>query len=67
VLTGGPGSVSDRGEVRADRAGPAPEDWGADRRLQGSESFYQDRTGGGSEQVRAVRSESDGGKSYREG
>jgi hypothetical protein len=41
--------VSDRGEVRADRAGPALEDWGADRRLQGSEG------------IRTVRSRSNGG------
>jgi hypothetical protein len=36
VLTGGPGSVSDRGGERADRAGPAPEGLGADRRARAS-------------------------------
>jgi hypothetical protein len=35
VLTGGPGSVSDRGGERADRAGPGPGDTGADRRARG--------------------------------
>jgi hypothetical protein len=57
ALTGGTGSVSDRGGERADRAGPAPEDWGADRRLQGSEGV---RAGPrGSEGVRTIRSRSD--------
>jgi hypothetical protein len=44
ALTSGPGSVSDRGGERADRAGPAPEGNGW---LQGSEPFDQDRTEGG--------------------
>jgi hypothetical protein len=46
ALTSETGSVSDRGEERADRAGPAP---GGNGRLQGSEG------------VRVVRSRSDGG------
>jgi hypothetical protein len=60
ALTGGTGSVSDRGEERADRAGPAPEGkrTAAGVRggpscsikirlggLRGSEPFDQDRTG----------------------
>jgi hypothetical protein len=36
VLTGGPGSVSDRGGGRNDRAGPAPGDTGTDRRARGA-------------------------------
>jgi hypothetical protein len=36
ALTGKPGSVSDRGGERADRAGPAPEGLGADRRARAS-------------------------------
>jgi hypothetical protein len=43
VLTGGPGSVNDRGGERANRAGLAP---GGNGRLQGSEGsepFDQDR------------------------
>jgi hypothetical protein len=36
ALTGGPGSVSDRGGERADRAGPALEGLGADRRATAS-------------------------------
>jgi hypothetical protein len=62
--TGETESVSDRGGERADRAGPAPEDWGADRRLQGSEGVRTVRSrldGGGPRGVRAVRSRSDGG------
>jgi hypothetical protein len=34
ALTGGPGSVSDRGGECANRAGPAPEGLGADRRAR---------------------------------
>jgi hypothetical protein len=36
AMTGGPGSVRDRGGERADRAGPAPEGLGADRRARES-------------------------------
>jgi hypothetical protein len=36
ALTGGPGSVSDRGGERADRAGPALEGLGTDRRARAS-------------------------------
>jgi hypothetical protein len=36
VLTRGPGSVRDRGGERADRAGPAQEGLGADRRARAS-------------------------------
>jgi hypothetical protein len=36
VLTGGPGGVSDRGGGRTDRAGPALENMGADRRARGA-------------------------------
>jgi hypothetical protein len=36
ALTVGPGSVSDREGERADRAGPAPEGLGADRRVRAS-------------------------------
>jgi hypothetical protein len=49
VLTGGPGSVSDRGGGRTDRAGPAPGDTGAGRacakRYPRSRPWDQDRTG----------------------
>jgi hypothetical protein len=49
-VTGGPGSVSDRGEVRADRVGPAPGGkWTATRVRAGPR---------GSEEVRIVRSRS---------
>jgi hypothetical protein len=57
ALTVGPGSVSDRGRERADRAGPAPGGLGADRRARAS-----GRAGAkGYPGVRAVRSRSDGG------
>jgi hypothetical protein len=36
ALSGGPGSVSDRGGERADRAGPAPEGLGTNRRAKES-------------------------------
>jgi hypothetical protein len=36
ALTGGPGSVSDRGGEHADRVGPAPEGLGADRQARAS-------------------------------
>jgi hypothetical protein len=50
-LTSGPGGVSGRGGERADRAGPMPEDLGADRRLQGSERVRGGLSG--SKRVRA--------------
>jgi hypothetical protein len=60
-MTSGPGSVSDRGGERADRAGPA---LGGNGRLQGSKGVQAVRSrsnGVGSEGVRAVRSRSDRG------
>jgi hypothetical protein len=64
VLTGGTGSVSDRGGERADRAGPVPQGkMDGYRGPRGFEPFDRDQTGRGprgSEGVRAVRSRSDG-------
>jgi hypothetical protein len=58
ALTSGPGSVSDKGEERADRAGPAPGETDGCRGPRASEAFDQDRTEGvrtGSEGVRGGR------------
>jgi hypothetical protein len=45
ALTSGPGGVSDRGGERSDQAGPALEDLGADRRLQGSDGVRRGPSG----------------------
>jgi hypothetical protein len=56
ALTGGTGSVSDRGGERTDRAGPAPEGkWTA-----AGVRAVRSRSDWGSEGVRAIRSRSDG-------
>jgi hypothetical protein len=69
VLTSEPGDVGDKGGGRTDRAGPAPENTGSDRRVRGaghacvkwyprSGSCDQDRTGeirpGRDERLRAA-------------